>query len=490
MFAFAIWDEGSQELLIARDRLGKKPVYYAEAAGRLCFASEITALYGLQWLPREVDPVALDLYLTHSYVPAPHSIFQTIRKLPPGHRLTARRGRVEIEPYWRLPVGPPWQVDREEILCELKRLLEEAIRRRMISDVPLGCFLSGGTDSSTVVAIMSRLSSHPVKTFSIGFTYEPMSELKYARTAARHFHTDHHEYVVEAEAVSVLPEIVRHFGEPFGDSSALPTWYVAELARRHVTVALNGDGGDELFAGYPWYENALRLDRVARFVPGWAVRRIAGSSAGDGRLQRLARRVGMSSAERFASLRRFLEPITRERLYSKELQRQLNGVADRYLLERYESVDAENLARMQYTDIMTYLPEDLLVKVDRMTMAHALEGRSPLLDHELVEFCARIPGEWKLGKRIFRDAVRDLFPPGFLDRPKMGFSIPVALWLRRELRTECERKIFQGALRDQGWLDLEAVRVLFDEHMARRRDWSAQMWNILMLALWTEQFAV
>ena len=496
MFAFAIWDQRKAILILARDRIGKKPLYYAEIDGRLAFASEIGALYGLRGLKREVDLVALDLYLTHSYIPAPYAIYRGIRKLPAGHFMIVQGGRLEIEPYWQFQVMPPWDASREQILKALRTEIAEAVRIRMISDVPLGCFLSGGTDSSAVVALMSEMSTKPVQTFSIGFTHDRFNELEYARTVAQQYRTEHHEYVVDPDATDALPDMARHFGEPYGDSSALPMWYLSKLARQHVTVALNGDGGDELFGGYPWYRTGLMLSRMAHGLPGWMAALMVGLAPprGRNRIQRLGRRLQMSAGERFASLRQFLSPEMKQQFYSKAFLATCGNSAEEYLVEHYKKAAGCELAQMQYTDIMTYLPEDLLVKVDRMTMAHSLEGRSPLLDHELVEFCARIPPEMKIKgkgtKVIFREAVQELFPPGFLDRPKMGFSIPVADWLRKELREECYRKIYRGPLMEQDWFDIAAVKRMLDEHVTGARDLSALLWNLLMLAEWMDVFGV
>jgi asparagine synthase (glutamine-hydrolysing) len=493
MFALAIWDQRDATLMLARDRLGKKPLYYGEGGGRLSFASEIGALCGLRGLKREIDPIALDLYLTYSYIPAPYSIYRAVRKLPPGHFMTVRDGRAELTPYWRLRMSGACDSSRAEIARDLKGKVADAVQIRTVSDVPLGCFLSGGTDSSAVVALMSKVSTKPVKTFSIGFSHDQFNELEYARTVAKQYRTEHYEYIVEPDAIAVLPEMVRHFGEPFGDSSALPMWYLAKLARQHVTVALNGDGGDELFGGYPWYRTGLRLGQLAHALPGWLISAMAGTPPRlSDKVGRLGRRLQMSPGERFASLRQFLDPALKQRLYSKSLLVGCQAVAEQFLVERYEALGGSELARMQYTDIMTYLPEDLLVKVDRMTMAHSVEARSPLLDHELLEFCARIPSEMKVGaggmKMIFREAMRDLFPPGFLDRRKMGFSIPVADWLREELREECYRRLCSGTLMEQGWFNSQAVRAMLDEHSTGDRDWSAQIWNLLMLAEWMETF--
>src|SRR5262245_5411841 len=292
MFAFALWDARRECLFLARDRVGKKPLYYTIIQNRLVFASELTALHALPSLDQEVDPVALDLYLTHCYVPAPHSIYKSVRKLPAAHYILVRNGQLELGSYWRPSISPPLRLPREQIIRELSTRTAEAVRLRMISDVPLGCFLSGGTDSSAVVALMAEASSEPVKTFSIGFSHEKFSELQYARVVADRYKTDHHEFTCKPGPAAVFPETTRHFGEPFGDSSALPTWYVSQLARRYVTVVLNGDGGDEIFAGYPWYRSAMLLDRLAHVVPCRLAAALAGRRGPrSGRLPRLGARL-------------------------------------------------------------------------------------------------------------------------------------------------------------------------------------------------------
>jgi len=317
MFAFAIWDARTGRLLLARDRLGKKPLYYATVHDRLVFASELAALRQLDTLPRDVDLEALDLYLTHSYIPSPYSIYRGVRKLPPAHCMIIRNGAIDIRQYWRLQTSPAWREPAEELTAQLRAKLADAVRVRLVSDVPLGCFLSGGTDSSSVVALMSEASSSRVKTFSIGFSDESFNELEYARIVANRYRTDHYEFIVQPDALAVLPDIVRHFGEPFGDSSAVPTWYVSQMARRHVTVALNGDGGDELFSGYPWYRTASALDALAGWLPGPLGTALAGLPlASSERVQRLLSRLRMSPATRYSSLRVFQTPALRHRLYT------------------------------------------------------------------------------------------------------------------------------------------------------------------------------
>jgi asparagine synthase (glutamine-hydrolysing) len=489
MFALAIWDGRRETLLLARDRLGKKPLYYGVAHGRLSFASEIGALYRVPDLRGAVDPAALDLYLTYGYVPAPFSIFTGIRKLPAAHALRVEGGVVRAEPYWRLDDHRPLDGPPDEIGRALLDRLTEAVDLRLISDVPLGCFLSGGVDSSSVVALMSR-RRRGVKTFSIGFKETEFNELSYAREVATLYHTDHHEFIVEPHLTEALPDLARHFGEPFADSSALPTWYLSALTAKHVTVALNGDGGDELFGGYPWYRTAQRLARLARRVPrpvAWAASRaLRGDGARTARARRLAGRLLASPAERFRSLRTSSVPAVRARLYSPRLRHACDDAANRYLEDVYNAIDADDVARMLSTDLLSYVPEDLMTKVDRMTMAHSIESRSPFLDHELVEFAVRIPATLKWdehgGKAILRRVMGPAFPPGFLERPKRGFSIPVDAWLRGELRGPISRKICGPALLDHGWFDPGAVRAMCEEHWTGRHDWGAELWALMMLA--------
>ena len=490
MFAFILWDERRGRLLAARDRVGKKPLYYAEHGGRLSLASEITALYRLRDLPRTLDPEAIDLYLTHSYIPSPLTILAGVRKLPPAHTLIVEGGAVRLERYWTPPTATVATTETEAAE-RLTRALEEAVRLRLIADVPLGCFLSGGVDSSIVVALMSRLSDKPVRTFSIGFDREPYSELPYARRVAELFKTEHEEFVVKPDAAGVLPDLAEHFGEPFGDSSALPVWYLSQLARSRVTVALNGDGGDELFAGYPWYATAARLAGIARRVPriarGRRLQHALPRAYAKG-LDLLAR----DDATRFAALRRTLEEPIRARLYAPALAARVDGAALSYLDAAYRGAGTDDLVRaMAITDVMTYLPEDLLVKVDRMAMAHALEGRSPFLDAEVVELALAWPARLKRdangGKRILKRAFGPLFPPGFLDRPKMGFSAPVDEWFRSELRWRLEARLFGGVFAEAALVEPGAVRALLREHDAGRSH-GATLWNLLMLAEWFERF--
>ncbi|HMH50452.1 MAG TPA: asparagine synthase (glutamine-hydrolyzing) [Candidatus Acidoferrum sp.] len=496
MFAFLLWDESRGRLFAARDPIGKKPLYYLEHEGRVSLASELSALMAVPRLPRTLDPLALDLYLTHSYIPSPSTVWSAVKKLPAGHTLTVEHGRMTIAQYWT-PPDTVQDLSEAEATARLTRTLEESIELRLTSDVPLGCFLSGGVDSSITCALMSRLGRGPVRTFSIGFDRPEYSELAQSRQVARLFKTEHEEFVVKPDAAAALPDIVERFGEPFGDSSALPLWYLAQLARSRVTVALTGDGGDELFAGYLWYGNSARFARLSSQVPS-AARTILGRRAVGQLLRASSRKVAkalqliaLDDAQRFAMLRRTLQPTEREQLYGSAFASRLDGAAMRYLDEAYPRTSGDLIQAMAITDIVTYLPEDLLVKMDRMTMAHALEARSPLLDTRLMELALSFPARLKWdaagGKRIFKAAFAALFPPGFLERPKRGFSLPVDEWFRHELSYHLEVRLGRGAFAESGMVDGPAVRRLLAEHRSGRSR-GAVLWNLLMLAEWFERF--
>ncbi|MBV9598723.1 MAG: asparagine synthase (glutamine-hydrolyzing) [Chloroflexi bacterium] len=507
MFALAVWDSRRRLLLLARDRLGKKPlVYYADpVSGGLAFASELQALLAHPDVPREVDPSAIDDYLTYLYVPAPSTAYRDIRKLPPGHRLVWQAGRVSVEPYWEVRFGDKRSLTEAQAVEEFGALLRDAVRRRLIADVPLGAFLSGGMDSSSVVAEMAALSSRPVKTFSIGFGERDFDELRYARQVARRFSTEHHELIVEPRALEVLPTLVRHYGEPYGDSSAIPTYYVAQMTRQHVTVALNGDGGDELLAGYErhWAARiAARYDTVPRFVRHGLIRPLIPLLP-----EPRQRRAFLRRAKRFMAAAhlpvfdRYLHwvgaytPAQKAALYTPEFVAELQGNDSGGWLRaalapepRLDPVDAVLRA-----DTLLYLPEDLLAKVDIASMANSLEARSPFLDHRLVEFCARLPSSFKLrgrtSKWLLRTLMRDRLPADILTRPKMGFGVPVGEWLRGDLRPLLEDTLFSPTALQRGYFRREAVRALVDEHLSRRADRGAHVWALLMLELWQRERA-
>jgi asparagine synthase (glutamine-hydrolysing) len=513
MFAFALWDQPRQTLLLARDRAGKKPLFYAEVDGQWVFASELQALLQHPRLAREVDGAALDEYLTYGYVPAPKTIFRGVRKLPPAHWLTLRLPRdghgspqVHVERYWRLGYEPKLRLSEEDAVDGLLEVLREAVRLRMIADVPLGALLSGGIDSSIVVALMSQLSDRPVKTFSIGFDDQEFNELPHARRVAERCGTEHHELIVRPKALEVLPTLVSHYGEPYADSSAIPSYYVAKLTREHVKVALNGDGGDECFAGYERYAGGLAADRYGR-IPA-AVRRLAIEPlsrlipAGGPRRSRLrqARRflevAGQPAPLRYLRWIGYVPTAEKAALYSADFRAQLAGHrAESWLLEMWERLTAAGLGpldTMLALDVESYLPYDLLVKMDIATMANALEARSPFLDHQVMEFCARLPESYKLRgmrlKHLLKKAGAGLLPPETLARRKMGFGVPVANWMRGELRSWTEDLLLSPRALKRGYFQPEALRQLVDRHLEGREDRSFQLWALLWLELWHQEF--
>jgi asparagine synthase (glutamine-hydrolysing) len=502
MFAFALWDRRRRRLLLARDRVGKKPLFYSLRGGVLSFASELRALLQDRGVPREVDPDAIDAYLAYGYVPAPRSVFRGVAKLPPAHRLVYEGGSAKVERYWRLdysakrPVG-----DVRELHEKIRTSLREAVARRLAADVPVGAFLSGGIDSSAVVAAMAELSPRPVKTFSIGFADDGFNELPRARLVADRFSTDHRELVVEPDAVEMLPKLVRHYGEPFGDHSALPCFYLAELAREHVTVALNGDGGDESFAGYQRYTSNLLAARL-EVLPA-ALRRgigAAGSLAGRpadpralrSRVRRFAGRLDGGREGRFLRQVNVFGPDERLALYEPEFAARVSpGAADEALLGTWrESTGSELLDQMLEVDASVYLPGDLLPKIDIATMAFSLEARSPLLDHELMELAASIPPAHKARgaqrKIVFRDALRGWLPDAILDGPKQGFELPVARWLRGELAPFAREVLLDRESAARDWARPEAVEELLDRHLAGTADHGRGLWALLALELWAQ----
>ncbi len=502
MFAFAIWDANNRRLLLARDRIGKKPLFYSFRGGVLSFASELQALLQDPEVPRDVDPAAIDAYLAFGYVPSPMSAYRAIRKLPPAHVLVFQEGALTIERYWRLDYSSKRQVgDSRELEAEIRHSLREAVGRRLVSDVPIGAFLSGGIDSSAVVAAMAEQSPEPVKTFSIGFADDSVNELPQARLVAEHFSTDHHELLVEPNAVELLPKVVRHYGEPFGDHSALPCFYLAELAREHVTVALNGDGGDESFAGYQRYTTnsiAAQLDPVPA-----AVRRslaAAGRGFGEGpdprslrsRSSRFLARVGDTRYDRYLRQVSVFDADQRRELYDPEFGRELGNAAgaDEVILGPWrEASGADLLDQLLETDATVYLPGDLLTKIDVATMAYSLEARSPLLDHEFMEFAASLPTRCKARgtrrKVALKNALRGWVPDAVLDGRKQGFELPVARWLRTDL-APFMREVLLDPGAERGWVRREEVAGLIDQHVTGNANHGRKLWSLLALELWAQ----
>ncbi|MDT7603940.1 MAG: hypothetical protein QOF61_1937 [Acidobacteriota bacterium] len=501
MFGFALWDERKRELFLARDRAGKKPLYYTVApSGAFVFGSELKCVLEHPEVAREINLEALDAYVTFGYVPDPLSIFAGVHKLPPGHTLTFDGARVRVEQYWDFPFETDAKPRaEEEYVEELRALLDEAVRIRLVADVPLGAFLSGGVDSSAVVGLMARHTSRPVKTFSIGFSEDSFDELKYARVAARHFATEHHEFVVTPDICRVIDDLVWHFDEPFADSSAIPTHAVSRLAREHVKVVLSGDGGDELFAGYTRYvvdRQRSFFDRVPRGLREGVMlplsRKLPHGAWGRNYLYTNAH----DAIGRYVNSLALFTDLNKRALYSEELRRALSGRAGavetfRRIASKVKSADP--LDAMLYLDSKTYLPGDILTKVDRMSMAASLEARVPLLDHKLIEFAARVPARLKMNgletKHLFKRAVRGLVPDEILDRPKQGFGVPIGKWINEELRDYIRDVLHGPRTRTRGYFDPAYLDVLFSEHERGRRDHSGQLWSLFVLELWQRTFA-
>ncbi|MFG1959008.1 asparagine synthase (glutamine-hydrolyzing) [Nonomuraea sp. NPDC049028] len=498
MFAFAIWDRARERLVLARDRVGKKPLYWRSDGTSLMFGSELKSLAQDPRLRREVDPVALDHYLTYKYVPAPWSIYQDVHKLPPGHLLVWERGNASVDRYWALDSSPRPVLDEKGEEERLRELLLEATRIRMVSERPIGAFLSGGIDSSAVVAAMAMQSQEQVRTFCIGFEDSDYDERHKARMVAERYGTDHHELVVTSDLLDVLPRIAWHFDEPFADASAIPSFYVAQLSRKHVTVVLNGDGGDESFGGYQRYvrmgqaERIPVMPRALAMATGRIGDMIADRTTGGSLPRRLARLMQFAAerpARRYARLMSQYTHRQKFAVYSDELRDRLVG-ADSYRLldEAFErSSAATDLGRILDVDVASYLPDDLLVKVDISAMANSLEARSPLLDHHLMEWAAGLPialkvrnGETKI---LLKRAVAPWLPKEILGFPKQGFDVPLATWLRGELREPAFDLLTDATARARGLFRPQVVRNLLQRHV-EGADHSVQLWALLQFELW------
>jgi asparagine synthase (glutamine-hydrolysing) len=505
MFAFALWDSRRQLLFLARDRLGQKPLVYTLHRGNLIFASEIKSILEYPDLKREVNINALHYYLTYQFVPSPLTMFEGIKKLPPASIMTCdREGNIEIERYWQLNYKNKLKLDEREYSRQILDLLEESTKLRLISDVPLGAFLSGGLDSSAVVGMMSQLMDKPVKTFSVGFEEKSFTELKYARLVADYFHTEHFEFMVKPNVIDILPRLIWHYNEPFADPSAIPTYYIARETRKYVKVALNGDGGDENFAGYDRYKaNKLSgyYTKIPKFIREVMIKRLisnlpesAKRKDAIGRLKRFVQASSFSPERRNVKWHSFFDDQEKQDLYSEELRNRFkNFDSFNYMTDVFDQSDAEEfLDKILYTDIMTYLPENLLVKMDIATMANSLEARSPFLDHKLIEFTAQIPSNLKLkgftSKYILKRALKNLLPRKILHRDKMGFGLPIGEWFRRELRSYVQAVLLDKRCIDRGYFKKDAIQQLLDEHIFGRVDHGYRLWILLNLELWHRIF--
>lgn len=501
MFAFAIWDNSDQSLFIARDRVGKKPLFYSlTPSGEFVFGSELKVLLTHGGISREIDRGALDAYLTFGYVPEELCIFASVKKLEPGHFLTFKNAEIKTEKYWDLDFSGEQFTDSEDkIAGELLEKLRDAVAVRLVSEVPLGAFLSGGVDSSAVVGLMSQIMDSPVKTFSIGFNEDSFDELKYARIAARHFGTDHHEFTVTPDLVSVIDELVWHFDEPFADSSSLPTYMVSKMAREHVTVVLSGDGGDELFAGYSRYVTERKrsgLERLPRSIRQNLIRPLSEALPHGARGKNYLFNISLDAAARYIdSISHFNGP-RKQKLYSGSTRTKMNGSFARgeaiFRQIAANSGTDDPVENLLYLDTKTYLPSDILTKVDRMSMAASLETRSPLLDQELIDHVARIPSAMKLKgsetKYIFKRAVRGIVPKEILERPKQGFGVPIGDWINSQLKERMTGDLAERRTLERGYFDTKYIKLILDEHSRGRRDHSHSLWTLWMLELWHRRY--
>lgn len=517
MFALAVWDAPRRTLVFGRDRLGQKPLVYQHDGSRITLASELKSLAALPdgERPRQVDPLALDLYMTYGYIPHPHTIFAGVHKLPPAHYGVWREGALSLHRYWH----PDWNAEVRlapgEDVEQLRALLSEAVAEQMVADVPLGAFLSGGIDSTIIVGLMQKASNHPVRTFAIGFDDPAFDETHYAEVAAKHLGTEHHVFHVKPRAWETIPALADQFDEPFADSSALPTWYVSRETRREVTVALTGDAGDELFAGYDRYRAvalAAMFDRLPagsrRVLSGPVARSLPFSVQAKTRMRkvrRLLEAVGKEPVARYLRWIQMYDESARMGLYSDSWLEHLAAVGARRPGEAdpvsmiARALDAagrrDDVTRAMVADILTYLPCDLLVKVDMASMAHSLECRGPFLDHRVVELAASLPVNRKLrlrggrSKVVLKEAFAELLPPMIRTRPKMGFGVPINRWFRDTLKNEMRSVLLDPVALNRGLFRPEAVTALIDDHVAGKTDNAYKLWSLLMLELWFRRYS-
>ncbi len=505
MFAFAIWDETDKSLFVARDRVGKKPLLYShQPNGDLIFGSEFQAVLAHPAITREVDYAAIDDYLSYLCVPAPQTAFKQIRKLEPAHWLRWKNGEIETKRYWQPDFSKKIKISVEEAEEETLRILRESTKLRMISEVPLGAFLSGGVDSSVVVALMAQESSQPVKTFSIGFEEQDFSELKYAKRVAEHVGAEYHEFIVKPDALEILPTLVEHYGEPYADSSAIPTYYVAKETRKYVTVALNGDGGDESFAGYERHA-AMRIAEIYHRLPKIlrtaliekTVNLIPTSEIQRSRIRDVKRFLQAASLPKTERYFRWMSTFNREAkkdLYTEQFSREISSNNPSRLLEQWfaKANGSGILDAVLLTDQMTYLPNDLLVKVDIASMANSLEARSPFLDHNVIEFAASLPENVKARrtetKSFLKKIAARLVPKEVVYRRKMGFGVPIGKWFRGEMKNYVREILLSEKSLNRGIIKSEIIEKYVREHTSAERDHAFQLWTLLMLELWFERF--
>ncbi len=504
MFAFAIWDSKRERLFLARDRMGQKPLVYTQTKNSLLFASEAKALLEDPGVVRKVDDEAIHSYLTYLYIPAPKTAFASVSKLPPAHYLLWEKGKTSLHRYWKIPFLPKNQGSEEEIQEQLWELLRESTRLRLMSDVPLGAFLSGGIDSSAVVGIMSELVDQPVKTFSIGYKNDTFNELPYAREVAKMFATDHTEFIVEPKAMEILPKLIWHYSEPFADASSIPTYYVSKMAREFVTVALSGDAGDENFAGYDRYVTSKLVElyqflpatirnqvitRLVQLIPNWSFRQNIISQ-----LKVFIKGASLPQEQRFAHRNSVFTSEFKEQLYTQKMKSQSEKWDPAEVMaSTFRNSKADNLLdKLLDVDLQYYLTDDILVKVDIASMANSLEVRSPFLDHRLVEFAAQLPPQLKLKglckKYILKKTLARILPKEILHRKKMGFQVPTSHWFRNELKDYIYQVLLDPKTTSRGYFKKAALEKLLQEHSAQTQNHDLRIWALLNFELWHRMF--
>jgi len=504
MFAFAIWDEKRKILILTRDRLGKKPLLYSFVNNKLIFASEFKALLIHPEISREINFIAMHHYLTYLCIPSPLTIFKDIKKLPPAHTLICKDGNIKIEKYWELDFSKKIKISEDEALEQLNEHLKDAVKIRLVSDVPLGVLLSGGVDSSCITGLMEQIQGSGIHTFSIGFNEGQFNELPYAKLVADHFKTDHYYDYVTPDVMDVLPELVEHYGEPFADSSALPTYYVCKIAGRKVKVALNGDGGDEVFAGYRRHlatRYAEAYGSVARFVNRsplriffniFSDRPTAVNSPGS--IRRFLNAAELDRPHRYMRWVGFFDEDFKQRLYTDELRSRTRGVDSCVFLQDLfnKARDLDSVDSALYVDTFFGLQNDLLVKMDIASMANSLETRSPLLDHRLMEFSASLPSDFKIHKSclkyIFKKALKGFVPDKILQRQKKGFGVPVDKWFRGDLENYLISTILSPKAIRRGYFRPDAVKTIIEKHLSGKENYGQHLWGLLVLELWHRRF--
>ena len=503
MFSIALWDSTRQQLVLARDRMGKKPLYYSVEDGRLAFASELKALCEIPNLSRTIDAGAIDMYFTYQYIPHPWSIYQSVKKLPPGHVGVYRGGQLETQSFWSVDWNFEQAKSKSQAIEEVRELLTDAVSLRLRSDVPLGAFLSGGVDSSLIVAIAQKKLKAPIRTFAIGFSDSDFDETSYAQSVASFVGSEHRRFEVTPDALSVLDKLAYHYDEPFSDSSAVPTWYLCEQTRTQVTVALSGDGGDELFAGYERYKALQISEHVKRFLP---LHQILQSSLiqqwkeSDNRrsfarrVKRFGEALGEPPERRYMRWLQIFNEATRSEMYQDSFVEQLPNRDPFTFLEAawMKTPGRDLISRASIADMQTYLPCDLMTKVDIASMGNSLEARQPFLDYRLVEFAASLPSKlkyrWRRGKRLLRDAFYDLIPPSIWDRPKMGFGIPLASWFRGPLREKTNEMLLSADTRCHQYVRPQSINRLIQAHQSTKSNEGYRLWNLLMLEIWLRRW--